>query len=178
MRSRCCLEFRALARAKGVPVVVVDASPDEAIREAMRAATTFFAERSGLSQGVLRRNLFMLAGEDASWHLLRVSAGLDSIVVGEGQILSQVKACYSHAIAPAVEPTEEGEGTVGGSAGKVLGRLLNRHVVSHVSVGRREVHNDRVGLRRAVSIGRPLREHEARWDGTDGRPRGRRTETG
>lgn len=44
-----------------------------------------------LDQATLRRNLFMLSGEDAIWHLLRVSAGLDSLVVGEGQILAQVR---------------------------------------------------------------------------------------
>merc|ERR1719387_2007350 len=47
------------------------------------------------------------------------------MVVGEGQILSQVKACYKHATAPAsdAEPCA-------GSAGKVLGRLLNSAVTA------------------------------------------------
>lgn len=45
----------------------------------------------------LRRSLFLLSGEDAIWHLLKVSAGLDSLVIGEGQILAQVKKAYEHA---------------------------------------------------------------------------------
>jgi glutamyl-tRNA reductase len=81
---------------------------------------------SGLEDAELRPSLFMLHGNDAIWHLLRVSAGLDSLVVGEGQILSQVKACYSHAI----EPADEEQGVLAGSAGKVLGRLLNTAVMS------------------------------------------------
>ena len=91
---------------------------------ATRDAMAFLREHSGLSDEELRPNLFVLNDEDATWHLLRVSSGLDSLVVGEGQILSQVKACYSHAISPASE--EE----VAGSANKVLGRLLNSAVMA------------------------------------------------
>lgn len=39
----------------------------------------------------LRANMFLLRDADATAHLLRVSAGLDSLVLGEGQILSQVR---------------------------------------------------------------------------------------
>jgi len=91
---------------------------------ATRDAMAFLREHSGLEDSELRPNLFVLQNEDATWHLLRVSAGLDSLVVGEGQILSQVKACYSHAIAPADDDQPAG------SAGKVLGRLLNSAVMS------------------------------------------------
>merc|ERR1712176_1695455 len=68
--------------------------------------------------GLLRKNLFMLSGDDAVWHIMRVSGGLDSLVVGEGQILSQVRQCYLHSI-------EED-----GSGGKVLSRLLNTAVAA------------------------------------------------
>lgn len=91
---------------------------------ATRDALAFLRERSGLSDMELRPNLFMLQNEDAVAHLLRVSAGLDSLVVGEGQILSQVKACYSHAISAGDEDEPKG------SAGKVLGRLLNSAVMA------------------------------------------------
>lgn len=80
---------------------------------AFHEATKFLEEHSGLPQSVLRKNLFLLSGEDCIWHLFRVSGGLDSLVVGEGQILSQVKQCYSHSI------EEEGSG------GKVVSRMLN-----------------------------------------------------
>lgn len=61
--------------------------------ECVRDAIDFLHKRSKgqLNQETLRKNLFMLSGEDAIWHLLRVSAGLDSLVVGEGQILAQVR---------------------------------------------------------------------------------------
>jgi glutamyl-tRNA reductase len=98
-------------------------------RAANRAAAAWLAERSGLTQGVLRRNLFLLSGEDASWHLLRVSAGLDSLIVGEGQILAQVNACHQAAISTGAvdEATGEAAGPAG-SGGKVLSRLLNQAV--------------------------------------------------
>jgi len=80
---------------------------------AFHQATQFLEKHSGLPQTVLRQNLFLLSGEDAIWHLMRVAGGLDSLVVGEGQILSQVKQCYTRGI----EET--------GHAGKVVARLLN-----------------------------------------------------
>lgn len=41
---------------------------------------------------------FMLQDEAAIRHVLHVTSGLDSVVVGDGQILSQVKEAYQHAI--------------------------------------------------------------------------------
>jgi hypothetical protein len=49
---------------------------------------------------------------------MRVSGGFDSLVVGEGQILSQVRQCHLHSI------EEDGCG------GKVLSRLLNQAVAA------------------------------------------------
>lgn len=87
-------------------------------RAAMAAVTKYLSQRSGLPISTLRKNLFMLSGEDAVWHVMRVSGGLDSLVVGEGQILSQVRQCYLHA-------SEED-----GCGGKVLSRLLNNAVAA------------------------------------------------
>lgn len=43
-------------------------------------------------------HFYYYKGEDVVRHLFRVSAGMDSLVVGEGQILSQVKVAYLEAV--------------------------------------------------------------------------------
>jgi glutamyl-tRNA reductase len=90
----------------------------EMIKDAMSFLTEY--SQDSLDPVTLRSNLFMLSGEDAIWHLLRVAGGLDSLMVGEGQILAQVKKCYEHGI----------EGGSSSPAGKVLSRLLNNAVAA------------------------------------------------
>ena len=51
----------------------------------------FISEYSGITLEDLNPHLFCLRQEEAVLHLMKVSAGLDSLVLGEGQILSQVK---------------------------------------------------------------------------------------
>ena len=87
-------------------------------REAVARVTEYLAKRADMPVSQLRKNVFMLDGEDAVWHLMRVSGGLDSLVVGEGQILSQVRQCHLHSI------EEDGQG------GKVLSRMLNTAVAA------------------------------------------------
>ncbi len=49
---------------------------------------------SGLAGEQLRAVVYRLADEAAALHLLRVAAGLDSLVPGEGEILGQVRAAF------------------------------------------------------------------------------------
>jgi glutamyl-tRNA reductase len=77
--------------------------------ESLEEARRFFLERTADAEG----HLYVHSGRDAVRHLFRVAASLDSMVVGEPQILGQVKESYGLAAAAQ-------------SAGAFVSRLCNR----------------------------------------------------
>lgn len=68
---------------------VLKAGDDELLR--------WFPSTHGLSEDELRPYLYVHQESEAVRHLLRVSCGLDSLVLGEPQILGQIKAAYAQA---------------------------------------------------------------------------------
>jgi len=77
--------------------------------ESLEEARRFFLERTADAES----HLYVHSGRDAVRHLFRVAASLDSMVVGEPQILGQVKESYGLAAAAQ-------------SAGAFVSRLCNR----------------------------------------------------
>lgn len=54
-------------------------------------ATAWLARRNGLSEGLLKPHVYALDGSAPVRHAFRVACGLDSMVLGEPQILGQLK---------------------------------------------------------------------------------------
>ncbi|KAF9588464.1 hypothetical protein IFM89_010490 [Coptis chinensis] len=79
-------EAGVLSTCNRMEIYVVALSWHRGVRE----LTEWMAKTSGIPASELRHHLFMLCGH-ATQHLFEVSAGLDSLVLGEGQILAQVK---------------------------------------------------------------------------------------
>ncbi len=104
-----CREALFLSTCNRVEVLAVAQGSGPALTEAI---VREWLSRSGLDGGV-RNHLYLYGGEAAIRHLFRVASSLDSMVVGEPQILGQLKEAYRAAV-------EEG------TTGTILNRLLER----------------------------------------------------
>jgi len=71
---------------------------DDAEREAGEGIKTLLAEIGGISRQELEHCLYILTGAEAVRHLFYVASSLDSLVMGEAQILGQVKEAYRDAV--------------------------------------------------------------------------------
>jgi len=92
----------------------------------------FLAKFHGLDFHEVFDDLFERTGEDAVMHLFTVAAGLDSMVVGEPQILSQVKQAYDLAC------LRDAAGPLTHAAFQAAMRVAKR-VASETSIARRRV---------------------------------------
>jgi len=124
------LEASILSTCNRLEIYALLRHPEEGIA----AVSAFLSQVSSLPIEALQPHLFAYHHEAAIDHLLRVSAGLDSLVLGEGQILSQVKKM--------VRLGQEHR-----SVGPILNRLLNQAV----STGKRVRSETNLGTG-AVSI--------------------------
>jgi glutamyl-tRNA reductase len=82
----------------GLPKIA--GSFDDSVQRASHALREALREHVGASStDALREYLYERSGEDAVRHVFRVAASLDSMVLGEPQILGQVKEAYDAAVA-------------------------------------------------------------------------------
>lgn len=74
-----------------IAVTAEDGCDPQAVVEA------FLSDRKGVEPGSLEPHVYRHEGREAIHHLFRVAASLDSMVVGEPQILGQLKTAYGAA---------------------------------------------------------------------------------
>ncbi|MBD1814077.1 glutamyl-tRNA reductase, partial [Microcoleus sp. FACHB-DQ6] len=83
-------EVAILSTCNRLEIYIVTSESEPGVREVIQ----FLSECSKVPLQSLRPHLFILLHEDAVMHLMRVASGLDSLVLGEGQILAQVKQTH------------------------------------------------------------------------------------
>lgn len=102
-------------------VEVVAATPGEHWPEGRERITDFLSRSRSIAPEEFNEHLYSHTDDAAVRHLFRVASSLDSMVVGEPQVLGQVRRAYSLAVSA-------------GTAGRVLNRLVHQalHVAKRV----------------------------------------------
>ena len=115
----------------------------DAFHPALEAVGDVLGEHSGLTINEMTAHAYVRYSEAAAEHLFTVAAGLDSLVVGEQQILGQIRGAYASA-----------------DANRTAGRVLHELAQQALRVGKR-VHSE-TGIDRAGASVVSVALHRAR----------------
>jgi glutamyl-tRNA reductase len=119
---------------------------------ARQAALAHLARHAGVAPGELEPSLYSYSGDGAITHLFRVTSSLDSMVVGEAQIVAQLKAAYQLACD-------------GGCTAVVFNRLfrhaleVGKRVRTETAIGERPVSVSSAAVELARQVFGKLRDH-------------------
>ncbi|PYS45974.1 MAG: glutamyl-tRNA reductase [Acidobacteria bacterium] len=113
--------------------VIADVDPARE-EEGKERINNFLTGARAQHHGDLSKHLYTHTNKEAAHHIFRVAASLDSMVIGEPQILGQIRKAYTSAVET-------------GTAGRVLHRLM--HQAFHVA---KRVRNETAISSAAVSI--------------------------
>ena len=129
----------------------VPGGAEQAVTDAMEEFLTSYHH---LSRAELEGRTYRWVGTDAVRHLYRVAAGLDSMLLGEAEILGQLRAAYGQALEH-------------GATGPVLNRAfqgaleVGKRVRAETEVGARPMSVSLAGVRLAERVFGNLRGHAA-----------------
>jgi glutamyl-tRNA reductase len=125
----------------------LSASTTEAMEE-------YFTSFHRIARGELQGRLYRWTGPEAVRHLYRVAAGLDSMLLGEAEILGQLRSAYNQALDH-------------GATGPILNRMfqgaleVGKRVRSETEVGARPMSVALAGVKLAERVFGNLKGHSA-----------------
>jgi glutamyl-tRNA reductase len=128
--------------------------PPESAPDSAGAMELFLATFHQIDPAVLNRSLYTRRDQEAVRHLFRVASGLDSMLLGEAEILGQVREAYRIALDL-------------GATGPVLNRMfqnaleVGKRVRTETDIGKRPVSVAFAGVKLAERIFGSLRGHSA-----------------
>jgi len=124
----------------------------EAFHGGLSVIGSVLAEHSGMSLGDLTKYAYVRYAEAAVEHLFAVTSGLDSAVIGEQQVLGQVRRAYAAA-----------------EANHTVGRILHELAQRALSVGKRVHSETGIDAAGASVVSVALGMADAKLDGLAGR---------
>ena len=134
-------------------VEVIALAPDDHVEGALRDIREELARHGGLAYDAeLAAYLYDIRGDEAVRHVFRVAASLDSMVLGEPQILGQVKDAYDAAVAA---------GAMKGKLGRCISRAFAaaKRVRTETGIGAGSVSISSVAVDLARRVFGDLSEH-------------------